>query len=144
MRKTLLLGALLLGALLTGCENETEVKADEVKTVTETVCEEAIETSEELVEEVYDITHWTEEEFEDAKIFTVSQIEVDYEEGNINEECRNELIELVNALEYDESFNIGYDYEALTKDALRILDKHNFIPEELEGYTIDEIYEMMV
>ena len=92
---------------------------------------------------MYDITQWTEEEFEDAKIFTVFQIEVDYEEGNINEECKNELIELVNALEYDESFNIGYDYEALTKDALRILDKHNFIPEELEGYTIDEIYEMI-
>ena len=143
MRKTLLLTTLLLGALLTGCKNETEVKADEVKTVTEAVCDEAIETSVELVEEVYDFTHWTEEEFEEARAYTVYQIETDYEECNINEECRDELIKLVNELEYDDSYDIGYDYEALMKDVLRILDKYGYLPEECEGLTIDEIYEMM-
>ena len=138
--KKLLLGTLLLGTLLTGCG----MKAGEVETVTETVCKQAIETSEEFVEDVYETMHWTEEEFEEARSYTLYQIEEDYNDNNINEECKNELIELVNSLVYDDSYDCGYDYEALMKNMLSILAKYELLPEECADMTIDEIYESMV
>ena len=60
-------------------------------------------------------------------------------EYGISEDCKDEIIKLVDSIEYDPSFEYGYDLEQLQIDLVNILVKHGNLPEECYGMTIDEI-----
>lgn len=140
MKKMIILTGLLV-TMLTGCGNtEAEVNEVENESTTTTVYDEAIETSEELVDEVYDYLYLTEEELEVLKNDTIDEIKTCGIEDGMSEECIEETIKLIESVEHDPTFMYGYDHESLCKDYLRILDKYELIPEEYSNYTIDEIY----
>lgn len=143
MKKLFILTTLLV-TMLTGCGNTEEANEVETKSVVDTVCEEAIETSEELVEEVYDYVYCTEEEFEKMKEDTITIIKEDFIEEGISEECMMETIKLVESIEYDPSFEYCYDLDSLYIDYFRILIKYDELPEECKGYTAEELYEQML
>lgn len=143
MKKMIILTGLLV-TMLTGCGNMEEANEVETKSTVDTVCEEAIETSEELVEECENYLYLTEDEFDEMMADTIAYIKEDYIEEGVSEECAMETIELIESIEYDPSFEYCYDYESLMKDYIRILLKYDLIPEEYKDLTVDELYEGIV
>lgn len=140
MKKLFLTTLLVTLGLLTGCGNK---EIDEVKTDMETVYDKAIETAEGIVVEYEDL-HWTEEEFEEAKIDTIAYVEAHYVEEGICEDCKNEIIEVINSLEYNPKYTRGYDYEAFVKEVVLICADYGMLPEEYNQYTIDELVDYII
>lgn len=133
MKKTMILVTMLISLILTACGNKEEAKV----TITEEKAEMANEYAENLVEEVQSI--YTEEYVESLKWEAIIGIASEWEEYGISEDCKDEIIKLVDSIEYDPSFEYGYDLDQLQIDLVNILVKHGNLPEECYGMTIDEI-----
>ena len=136
--KKLLLGTLLLGTLLTGCG----MKAGEVETVvTKTIYDQAIESSEELIDAIEDYLCYTETELEEAKSETIKMMEETYIEEGISEEAKDRCVELIKSVEYDNSFVRGYDYDSLLREYIELAVEYGYVYGYYKDLTIDEIYE---
>lgn len=138
MRKTLLLTTLLLGVLLTGCGTK-ETEANEVKTVVEeTVIEETI-IEETVIEEVR-TCKWSEEYFEEQLNIAIVDLEMTWEENGIpSEECKDDVVELLMSVEYDDSFEYGYDLDSLQRNYVNILVEYGVLPEVCMNHNFDEL-----
>lgn len=125
-----ILVSLILG--LTGCG---EVEANEV---TEMVTEIQVEETE--VEEIENMQRYSKDYVERLKMEAIDEIEADWEsEGIPNEACKDEIIELVKSIEYDESFEYGYDLDSLERSFVDILVKYDVLPKECAGHNFDEL-----
>lgn len=135
MKKLFILTTLLLTLGLTGCGNRAE--ANEVTEVETNIQVEEIDT-----EKIEDAQHYIKEYnmLEEIKVECVAWLELKYEEGIIpNEECRDELIELVRSIEYDDSYWCDYDLDSFERAMVNILVKHNVLPKECAGNNFDEL-----
>ena len=131
MKKLFILTTLLLISL-TGCD---KVEANEV-----TEMETNIQVEETVSEGNEDDWMYTEEYVEELKMEAIALVEADWEsEGIPNEECRDEIIELFKSIEYDESFEYGYDLDSLERAFVDILVKYNVLPQECAGHNFDEL-----
>lgn len=141
MKKNLLLGLLVgLMVLVTGCGNTKEANVAETEMETVTVCEETTDDLNGWVDDVY----VSEEEFEEGMRNIVSSVEETYIEAGMSEECKDEIIEMINSIKYDSSYVYGFDMDEMIYDYLRIIMEHDVLPEEYKDYTIEELYELVI
>lgn len=133
--KKLLFVATIMVLSLTGCGMK-EAEADEKITEVEAVCAQAIESAESLEEQCRELY------FENTKYETILQIEETWEEEGLSEECKDEVIELINSIEHNPSYELGYDLDELQIQYVNILVKYDILPECCEGLTFNEIEEL--
>lgn len=142
MKKMIILTGLLV-TMLTGCGNtEAEVNGVINESVTTTICNQAIELSKEVVEDVHDEIYCTEEEFEEMKNETKIWTKEDLLEQGASEACIEETMEFIDSIEYDPSLVYCFDSAYLEKEFGRILWNYDLVPAELkeEFATYDEFY----
>ena len=135
MKKLFILTTLLLTLGLTGCGNKAE--ANEVTEVETNIQVEEIST-----EKLGDTWRYIKEYnmLEEIKMETIADLEAEWEERGIpNEECRDELIELLRSIEYDDSYLYTYDLDSFERACVNILVKYNALPEECAGCNFDEL-----
>lgn len=138
--KKLFILTMLLGLLgVTGCGNTKEANVAETEMVTNTVYE---ETTNEEVEEVEN--YFTKEEFEEEMRIGIEMFKEDFENGDITEEFMNDMIDMIESIEYDSTRTIDEYEEILGKGYLKIMMEHDMIPEEYSEYTIDELYALVM
>lgn len=137
MRKNIILvvlvGVIMATAMiLTGCgKEEVEViEADTTKTEFEILESKIDEDSKEI-------------EFEGFKIYLLNDVQTSYDEGEINEDCREELINAISELEYDPTFEEGYDVRSFEIELIKIMMPYGLISEEYDGMTAEEIYDSL-
>lgn len=135
MRKNIILvvlvGVIMATAMiLTGCgKEEVEViEADTTKTEFEILESKIDEDSKEI-------------EFEGFKIYLLNDVQTSYDEGEINKDCREELINAISELEYDPTFDEGYDVRSFEIELIEIMMPYGLISEDYDGMTAEEIYE---
>ena len=135
MKKILLTLTMVL-CLATGCGNTTTV--EETANV-ETEMAEEIQVEEDA-EEIELNRIYTEEYVEQLKEESIADLEANWEEEGIpNEECKDEMIELIKSIEYDDSFEYGYDLDSLERAYVNILVKYDLLPQECAGHNFDEL-----
>lgn len=129
-----LIGVIMATAIiLTGCgKEEVEVIKEADTTKTE------FEISESGIDK-----YSKEMKFEDTKINLLYDVQTLYDEGEINEDCREELINAISELEYDPTFEEGYDVRSFEIGLIKILMPYGLIPEECDGMTAEEIYDSL-
>ena len=137
MRKNIILvvlvGVIMATAMiLTGCEKEEVevIEADTTKTEFEILESKIDKDSKEI-------------EFEGFKIYLLNDVQTSYDEGEINKDCREELINAISELEYDPTFEEGYDVRSFEIGLIKILMPYGLIPEECDGMTAEEIYDSL-
>ena len=86
--------------------------------------------------------YYTMEEFEELKKDTIETIKEDYVGMGFSEDARDEFIELVNNLEYDNSFEYCYNLDQLERDYVNLLVRHDILPQPCAGRNFDEISEI--
>ena len=131
MKKMIILTGLLV-TMLTGCGNTEEVNEVENVNVATTVCDRAIELSEEVVENVYDEIYLTEEEFEEMRDETKIWTKEDLVEEGASEACIEETMKLIDSIEYDPTLVYCFDAEYLEREFVRILWNYDMIPAEVK------------
>lgn len=134
MKKLFILTTLLLTLGLTGCN---KVEANEVTENVELTMDGEVYDPEIHVSQ----QKFAEETFDELKQETMEAILAE-DSDDISDDCRNELVQLVQNLTYDESYMYGYDVEQLQIDFVNILVKYDILPEICEGLTLDEIEEL--
>lgn len=129
-----LVGVIMATAIiLTGCgKEEVEVIKEADTTKTE------FEISESGIDK-----YSKEMKFEDTKINLLYDVQTLYDEGEINEDCREELINAISELEYDPTFEEGYDVRSFEIGLIKIMMPYGLIPEEYDGMTAEEIYDSL-
>lgn len=135
MRKNIILvvlvGVIMATAMiLTGCEKEEVevIEADTTKTEFEILESKIDKDSKEI-------------EFEGFKIYLLNDVQTSYDEGEINKDCREELINAISELEYDPTFEEGYDVRSFEIELIKIMMPYGLIAEEYDGMTAEEIYD---
>lgn len=142
MKKMIIMTGLLV-TMLTGCGNtEAEVNEVENVNVTTTVCDRAIELSEEVVENVHDEIYLTEEEFEEMKDETKIWTEEDLVEQGASEACIEETMKLIDSIEYDPTLVYCFDADYFEREFGRILWDYDMVPAEVkeEFGTYEDFY----
>lgn len=134
MKKTMMILVTIMMLGLTACGNKQE---EANVTITERKAEIAEEYAEDLAEEVQSM--YTEEYVEKMKLEAIIGIAAEWEEFGISEDCKDEIIKLIDSIEYDQSFDYGYDLVQLQIDLVNILVRYGNLPEECYGMTFDEI-----
>lgn len=135
MKKLFILTTLLLTLGLTGCENKAE--ANEVTEVKTEGCVEEFST-----EDLGNTWRYIEEYnmLEEIKMETIAELEIEWRERGVpNEECRDELIELIRTIEYDDSYWCDYDLDSFERATVDIFVKYNVLPQECAGHNFDEL-----
>ena len=128
MKKLLVLTTLLLTVLTTACGNK-KVKAEVTETcvkaeISETTYEET-ETEEELEE------GWTVEEAKEEVNRVIEELNSRYEELEFYGKpmtiaLRNDVIDLCESIEYDETYYYGFDAEKWLLDFVTLLYEHGY------------------
>lgn len=128
MKKLLVLTTLLVTVLTTACGNK-KVKAEVTETcvkaeISETTYEE-IEIEEELNE------GWTVEEAKEEVSKTIEELNSRYEElefygKSMTIELRDDIIDLCESIEYDESYYYGFDAEKWVLDFVTLFYEHGY------------------
>ena len=133
MKKMMILVAIMMLSL-TGCGNKQTAEASVIET------NELVETSIDAVGiEKFLANRYSEENVENMKYSTIAYFEECWEEEGIpSEDCKDEIIDLLRSIEYDPSFEPGYDLENLQINYVNILVKYNVLPEECYGKNFDD------
>ena len=138
MKKVFIL-TLVMGLLLaiTGCGN-TKKEANEVETemMTNTTYEQEYETTEDDTEYV------TEEDFEFTMYISKLIIMNKYDEVGISEDCKNELMKIIDSVEYDPTQEYGCDMNSIEIKFVNTYVKYGILPEECTNCTIDEVIDL--
>lgn len=146
MKKLLVLTTLLVTVLTTACGNK-KVKAEVTETcvkaeISETTYEE-IEIEEELNE------GWTVEEAKEEVSKTIEELNSRYEElefygKSMTIELRDDIIDLCESIEYDESYYYGFDAEKWVLDFVTLFYEHGYctLEEAILEYhsTVSDMY----
>ena len=134
MKKMMVLAVTLM-LVLTGCGN---TKAEEAGvTVTDMVFGLGNEVAE--CESFEEQCMYSEYDIFCAKAVTIQSIEDNWEESGIpNEDCKDEIIDLILSVEYDPTYECGYDLDRLEIGYVNILVKYDVLPDECYGMTFDE------
>ena len=141
MKKFMILVTIIMAVSLTACGSKEGAKVSKPNGLATNVSD--CMRYEEIAFSSVIFIH-NEEEFEEYKNEEIAYIEENWEEEGLpSEECKDELVQLVQALEYNPNLVNGYDLDSLQISMINVLVKYDVLPDECMNKTADEAEEIM-